>query len=319
MGTIARRVGQAVVRITGDALSVLPSAPDAMTYVMEAGRTEEVVLDLTLPDDVLGQPYSVEVQGLNAGWYSLSAPQFVAGAEVYSEVVLVLHPPHGDLLADPGDYGFGLRITALDGAASVLVQAKLRLLPPGGATMRSRYINYLPSIYQELDPFLARFLLVFQSVMDPIEDLVASTDRTVDADFTPDRFLPWLANWVGIGLEPDTDSATKRLRIRSAAEVSKMKGTKLALQKNLEHATGARVLVVENCTGTRLGADAALGVNTRLGEPRHGTVEITMVPAAGVPVDPQRVENLIDDFKPAWVQHTIHVVNPGSAQGATYA
>ena len=54
MGTIARRVGQAVVRITGDALVVLPSAPDAMTYVMEAGRTEEVVLDLTLPDTLGG-------------------------------------------------------------------------------------------------------------------------------------------------------------------------------------------------------------------------------------------------------------------------
>src|SRR5262245_1161043 len=82
---------------------------------------------------------------------------------------------------------------SLDGAAMVLDGFAAR--PPGVPAVRSSYLDYLPGVYHEND-FMARFLLIFEHILSPIERTVANSSEYIDPGTTPDDFLPWLGSWL---------------------------------------------------------------------------------------------------------------------------
>ena len=67
--------------------------------------------------------------------------------------------------------------------------------------LRSSYLAYLPALYQD-DEFMGKFLLIFESILKPIENIVDNSALYFDALMTPEPILPWLACWVDLALDP---------------------------------------------------------------------------------------------------------------------
>jgi phage tail-like protein len=297
---------QRLARLTADDLTV------------EAGTSAETSIELgpfVGATDEEVREYAVRVDGLPSTWFTVSADVIRLSSGQQAELLLVIHPPQDDTRFPLGLYDFAVTLASAEGDEPIVLPARVRALAPGAYSMRSRLLQYLPSIFQD-DAFLARFLLIFQSVLDPIEQMVDNTHHYLDPGLAPASFLPWLAAWAGVTLDPGLDESRQRTLIRRAVELSRWKGTRRGLREELEIRTLARPLIVENFDGMRLGQDAALGMNTHLGDHREGSIAVTFAADGTALADQARVEELVAELKPAHVGHVVRVVRaPKAGEG----
>ena len=77
-----------------------------------------------------------------------------------------------------------------------MVLAQREELVIGG---QSSYLKYLPAGYSESE-FFGRFLMIFESVLGPLEVLVNNLAYYFDPATTPQELLPWLAGWTRLEL-----------------------------------------------------------------------------------------------------------------------
>lgn len=290
---------------------------DEVLYV-EAGGTTETRITVepfagASAEEV--REYGVQVRGLPRNWYSLSTERFRQPAGRSGEILLAVHPPREDRTAPLGEYQYTVDLVPATGDEKTVLEGRLFALAPGGTSMRSRLLEYLPTVYRD-DLFLARFLLIFQSILDPIDAAVDNTHYYLDPAVAPASFLPWLASWVGIELDPALDVGTQRELIRRATEFHRWKGTRRGIREELRARTGTRPLIVENFDGMRIGQDAALGLNTQLGAQREGCITVTLVRHAEALIDQQHAEALVSELKPAQSGHLVRIVGiPSQVRG----
>jgi phage tail-like protein len=171
----------------------------------------------------------------------------------------------------------------------------------------STYVQYLPTPYQT-DEFVGRFLLIFESILGPIERTIDNVALYFDPHLTPDQMLPWLASCVGLELDENWPRTSQRALIASAATIFRGRGTRRGLREHLRVYLGHRPLIVENFDGMRLGQDAALGINTRLGERRPYQLTITAFADRPESVDESILDQIIAFQKPAHVTHKLEVL-----------
>ncbi len=285
--------------------------------VVEAGAAIETVVEIR---SAIGEPVdtfeecTLRVRDLPDGWYTLSTERLRVPAGGSGQALLAIHPPHDDPSAALGEHPFTVEVTP-DSGGVVELSARLLALPPGGESLQSRLLEYLPAVYRG-DPFIARFLLIFQSIIDPIERTIDYTHHYLDPDLTPARFLPWLASWVGIELDPALDEASQRELVRRAVELHRWKGTRRALREELRIRTGARALIAENFDGMRLGQDACLGLNTNLGVRRDHCIAVTLAAGPESTVEQRQADAVVQELKPAHVGHVVRIVPaPRSPRG----
>ena len=159
-------------------------------------------------------------------------------------------------------------------------------LPPLGRSIRSRrLIGFLPSIYH--DDFMARFLGIFETTLNPIEWTIANFDLYLDPGTAPAGFLPWLADWFGIRFDPAWSDAQRRLLLKDAYRIYAMRGTRWALGRVLEIFTGVTPLIDD----------------TSANLPAY-TFRVSL-PLQRQQADAGRIEALIDAYKPA---HTTYIL-----------
>ncbi len=103
--------------------------------------------------------------------------------------------------------------------------------------VRSRYLDYLPSIFQD-DPLLGRFLVPFQEVMDAFGELLSGIDHLWSPAMTDPEFLPWLASWVALVMDEEWDESKRRQLIGEAVKLYRWRGTVKGLKRYLEIYTG---------------------------------------------------------------------------------
>jgi phage tail-like protein len=110
-----------------------------------------------------------------------------------------------------------------DGRSSPRVRA-LRAWYP-----RFSYLErFLPAAYREerdSASFLDRFLANLEGFYTGIEDAVAAAQTLLDPRTTPPQTLEWLAGFVGVVLDPAWDEARRRLFLRHAPDVFRVRGT----------------------------------------------------------------------------------------------
>jgi phage tail-like protein len=171
----------------------------------------------------------------------------------------------------------------------------------------SSYVQYLPGPYQS-DSFVGRFLMIVESILGPIERTVDSMASYFDPRLAPSELLPWLASWVGAELDENWPLRRQRALILHSAELQRLRGTRRGLRQHLSLYTGRLPLIVENFDGMRLGQDAMLGVNTRIGSgPRPHTIAVTVFAESPDEVDEAVLRQIIEFEKPAYVGYTLEV------------
>jgi len=284
---------------------------------VEAGGTVEATLDIgpvSAIEPGEAQDVRISVKGIPPGWFSLSAAQPVLRFGESVRLLLVVHPPVNDDRYPLGQYEFAIHVET-EGANPADLEGIVFAIAPGAETLQSRFIEYLPRIYQG-DEFLSRFLLIFQSLLDPVEQSVDNIPNLLDPDLTPPRFLSWLASWVGVTLDPGLDEATQRTLIRNAVRISRWKGTRRGLREEVRIRSGARPLIVENFDGLRIGQDAALGMNTYLGAIQDGFIAVTLALSSDRALALADAERLIAEIKPAHVGQIVRLVAVPNGQGS---
>jgi phage tail-like protein len=147
---------------------------------------------------------------------------------------------------------------------------------------KGRYLQYLPELY-ESDDFMGRFLMLFESFWKPIAQQIDQADLYYDPLLTPQGFLPWLASWIGLPIDPSLPVERKRELVKKAMVFFQCRGTAHALQTYLEIFTSGKVTIIER-RGKNfvLSASTALGIESALGkENRPNTLSVHLcVPAA---------------------------------------
>jgi len=177
-----------------------------------------------------------------------------------------------------------------------------------GAGMHSAYLEYLPALYRDSE-FMGRFLLIFESVLGPIENMVGSLPLYFDPRLTPEPFLPWLASWLDLVLDATLPLARRRELVGSAAELYRWRGTRRGLSEYIRICTGVAPEISEFIPGMRLGPETKLGIDTQLGSSGTGyRFTVTLKLDAGDPVRDSFIRAIVDAQKPAHTTYTLQTV-----------
>jgi phage tail-like protein len=158
-------------------------------------------------------------------------------------------------------------------------------LPPGPW---SSYLRNLPIIFQDED-FLARYLMIMESIWEPLEWRQNHLHMYVDPKTCPPGFLPWLASW----LDPELDTKWPEERLRDliarAMDLFRWRGTRYGLAR-----------MIELCTGfaPRISDDPSQAFCFR--------IQLEVPPSRGV--DRRLLENLIQAQKPAHAGYVLELV-----------
>ena len=125
-------------------------------------------------------------------------------------------------------------LTATGGSVPSVHALHLRM---GGDHM----VDYLPSIYRG-DDFTLRYLSIFNSMFQDMEDAVEALPRQLDAASTSDEMLGCLAQWVC--MEPGEEDT--RTRIRTALADYENMYTVEGVKRTVRRLTGREPLIIEH-------------------------------------------------------------------------
>jgi phage tail-like protein len=169
----------------------------------------------------------------------------------------------------------------------------------------SRLLEYLPATYRD-DALMGRFLLIFEGIITPIENMVDSMAWYFDPRLTPEDMLPWLASWLDLALDPSWPEERRRELVSNAAELYRWRGTKRGLTEYLRIYTGTPPVIVEYIPGMILDEKTQLGVNTVLGSSGAGH-HFTVIIESNERIDVKTVRSIIESQKPAHTVYTLEI------------
>lgn len=180
---------------------------------------------------------------------------------------------------------------------------------------RETYLSYLPAVYQEDEAsrdFLERFLSLFGTLFNEVEDEIADMSRYFDPELTHGEHLRWLASWVGLETDDYWSDEQVLAFLKEAPELYKYRGTPQGIVKAIETYTGQKPMVVEHFQTKAMRDNAELRELTdRLysGDPYTFTV---LIPPEQVSTEKQRVviEQLLEEQKPAYTEAKLVLLQP---------
>jgi phage tail-like protein len=152
---------------------------------------------------------------------------------------------------------------------------------------RSAYLQHLPSIFHESD-FLARFLMIFETIWEPLEQRQENIAMYFDPRTSPSSLLRWIGSWFGLEVSPHWPEGRTRDLLSSVVELYRWSGTEYGLSRMIEVCTGATPEISEV-------PDQPFVFRFKIVLPRDGKV------------DREFVEQLIKNHKPAHVGYVLEV------------
>jgi phage tail-like protein len=130
-----------------------------------------------------------------------------------------------------------------NGVATPVVRA-LRVHYP-----RQSYLEHLPAIYQEdaeSRVFLGRFLSIFQTTFDAIDDQIDDVWMLFDPASVPEKWYPWLATWLALPINPLWSDSQRRAALKHAGRGYPQRGTPAGLQALIKEYADVDARLVEH-------------------------------------------------------------------------
>lgn len=187
---------------------------------------------------------------------------------------------------------------------------KLRVYFP-----RTSLIAYLPPIYQQDEdhsPFLERFLAMFSTFFDDMEDKIDRISSHFDPDAVSGTYLEWLGRWLAITDHEAWGETKLRLLIKQAPELYKLRGTREGMMNMLKIYTGSEPFLLEYFQFKQMQETSEL---RQLFAQLYGDNPYCfciMLKPEFVQTDAQRltIEQIIEDQKPAYTEGKLIVLQP---------
>ena len=113
------------------------------------------------------------------------------------------------------------------------------------------WIDRLPQIYRKSDSpdgFLERYLGIFQTLYEEVEDEIDRISDRFDPDCAESGFLEWLADWLDISDCSVWEEEKLRKLLLSAVSLYRGRGTKDSLSRAIELYTGEKPFILEGFT-----------------------------------------------------------------------
>ncbi|MCS6914131.1 MAG: phage tail protein [Myxococcales bacterium] len=181
---------------------------------------------------------------------------------------------------------------------------------------RESYIKWLPALYQRSDVtgknFVRDLLWIVQHMFGSIEERLDVIHTYFDPYEAPEEFLPWLAGWSAMVLEPDWPVAHKRRLIRNAMELYRLRGTVRGLSLFIKLFTGFEPILRENewpFPGFRIGVTSTIGVNSVILPPvDKSRAFVVVMPHRFRDLDPQSIIRLLEIIELEKPAHTTYML-----------
>ena len=176
----------------------------------------------------------------------------------------------------------------------------LRVLVPG-----DNFYRTLPALYQNNQPddaFLHRYLAIFSSLYNDLQDTVDGLSRYLDLDTAPAEALPLFADWLGLELDGNfLDEGSLRALLKIAPQLIAAKGTRRAIELVAGLFVKEPVYLIERnlLDRTQLSTSSALYGQT----PYDFTL---LIPRTSDELLHARLRFLVDQFKP--LRSRAHIV-----------
>lgn len=171
---------------------------------------------------------------------------------------------------------------------------------------RSSYLKHLPAIYADSD-FMGRFLMIFESVIGPINNVIDNISYNFDPAIAPQEFLPWLASWVDVVLDESWPVERRRALVSSAVELYLWRGTRRGMREYLRVYTGVEPVITEEFGGFPLNDNARLGLNTALGSGLHNVFTVTLELDDPDSLNVHHIKTIIEAEKPAHAAYRLEI------------
>jgi phage tail-like protein len=136
--------------------------------------------------------------------------------------------------------------------------------------------------------FLRRYLLIFETIWEPLEQRQDHIAMYFDPHTSPASFLPWLASWLGIELSSRLPEATRRALLAEGMALQRWRGTRYCLARVIEICAGVTPQIIE---------DPALPF----------VVRVIITAPTGTDVDRTLIEELIRAYKPAYLGYVLEI------------
>jgi phage tail-like protein len=108
----------------------------------------------------------------------------------------------------------------------------------------SSYLGFLPVIYHDND-FMGRFLLIFESIWEPIERRQDQIAMYFNPHTCPPGFLTWIGDWLDLSINTDWPEQRIRRFIAEAMDLYRWRGTRYGLERMIEVCTGVAPQITE--------------------------------------------------------------------------
>jgi phage tail-like protein len=149
----------------------------------------------------------------------------------------------------------------------------------------SLFLAHLPILFQDND-FLRRLLLIFESVWEPLEWRQNHLPLYFSPSTCPASFLPWLASWLNLSLNPFWPEERQRRLLSEAMELYRWRGTVYGVTRMIEICTGLTPVITQS-------------------EPFVFRIAVTIPP--GSDARAELIEELVRAHKPAHVGYVLEV------------
>ncbi|MBI5879542.1 MAG: hypothetical protein HZB53_17975 [Chloroflexi bacterium] len=189
----------------------------------------------------------------------------------------------------------------------------------------SRLIKYLPALYHD-DDLMGRYLMIFESLLSPIEERIETMSYFFDPRVTPAHFLPWLATWADLQLDERWPVDSQRRLLRAIATLYRRRGTRAGLAQFLEIYSGFAPEITESrANNFRLGSGNRLGPTVAIGKgnaPQSFQVLLRLPPFDGPDAERREkerqrvIESIIVSEKPAHAHYSLEIVLDADATPA---
>ena len=209
------------------------------------------------------------------------------------------------------------------------------------APAEKRLLDYLPAIYHDVPAgedeaagadgdaanYLSLFLQAFERLLfdaadgesdevEPgLERQIAALPALFDPMLTPEEFLPWLASWAAVSLNPLMSLERSRRLVSQIVPLYRMRGTRRYLEAVLALCVDAFVSVSETDTFEfEVGGHATVGLDAYLGGgPPHFFVVNLVAPRLSrrdQEIQLEIARSVIELSKPAHTLYELSLISP---------